>query len=393
MSRSLIARSPDLARLASDGYEISVVHGNLLLHHVPYVTPAREVAYGILVAPLSLAGDVTVQPPDHVVRFQGEMPCNSAGSPLTRVVIGSTPEEVAPGIAVHHMFSSKPDTPHPDYYAKMTSYVLMLEGHAQAIDSTATARTYFVPNDPDDDSVFEYTDSASTRAGIVTINERLKLGRVAIVGLGGTGSYILDLVAKTPVREIHLYDGDRFLQHNAFRAPGAASIERLREAPPKADYWAEAYRPMRRGIVAHPYFLDEDSLSELDHMDFVFMSLEGGEAKRLIVERLERAELPFIDVGLGVQRTADALVGVLAITTSTPEMREHVHSMKRIDFAPGAAENEYDLNIQIADLNALNAALAVVRWKRLFGVYTDLEGEHYSAYTTDGNFMLNEDQS
>lgn len=42
--------------------------------------------------------------------------------------------------------------------------------------------------------------------------------RVAIVGVGGTGSYILDMVAKTWVREIHLFDSDRFLQYNAFRS-------------------------------------------------------------------------------------------------------------------------------------------------------------------------------
>ena len=393
MSRSLIARSPDLARLASEGYEISILHGHLLVHHVPYVTSSRELAYGTLVAPLTLAGDVTVQPPDHVVRFQGQMPCSITGAPLTRIVIGSQEEQLASDLVVQHMFSSKPDAPHPDYYEKMTSYVRMLEGHAQALDPHATARTFFVPNEPDEDTVFEYTDSASTRAGIAAISERLKLERVAIIGLGGTGSYILDLVAKTPVREIHLFDGDRFLQHNAFRAPGAASIEQLREAPLKVDHYTAIYRHMRRGIVPHRYFIDEDSLTELDSMDFVFLSMEGGETKRLIVERLEGAGIPFIDVGLGVQHSGDALAGVLATTTSTASKRDHVHSMKRIDFSSAAAANAYDLNIQIADLNALNAALAVIRWKKLFGFYLDLEGEHYSAYSTDGNHLLNEDQA
>jgi tRNA A37 threonylcarbamoyladenosine dehydratase len=36
--------------------------------------------------------------------------------------------------------------------------------------------------------------------------------------LSGTGSYILDLLAKVPIREIHLCDGDDFARHNAFRA-------------------------------------------------------------------------------------------------------------------------------------------------------------------------------
>ena len=42
-------------------------------------------------------------------------------------------------------------------------------------------------------------------------------------------------------------------------------------------------------------------------------------------------------------------------------------------------------------LNALNAALAVVRWKRLRGVYADLEREHHAIYEVDGNTLLNEE--
>ena len=71
--------------------------------------------------------------------------------------------------------------------------------------------------------------SPTTRDGL--------LGAVAIAGPGGTGSYVLDLVAKTPVRDIHLFDGDSFMSHNAFRAPGAASLEELRALPKKVDYF------------------------------------------------------------------------------------------------------------------------------------------------------------
>ena len=59
---------------------------------------------------------------------------------------------------------------------------------------------------------------------------------VAIIGLGGTGGYILDFVAKTPVKQIRLFDPDVFLSHNAFRAPGAPMLEELRDAPKKVDY-------------------------------------------------------------------------------------------------------------------------------------------------------------
>lgn len=76
---------------------------------------------------------------------------------------------------------------------------------------------------------------------------------------------------------------------------------------------------------------------------------------------------------------------------STPEKRAHVREKKRIGMTGRDADGVYSHNIQIAELNALNAALAVIRWKKWCGFYLDLEGEHHSIYTLDGNNIINED--
>ena len=62
--------------------------------------------------------------------------------------------------------------------------------------------------------------------------------------------------------------------------------------------------------------------------------------------------------------------------------------------APSAApaEEYSETNIQVADLNSLNAALAVIKWKKMFGFYKDYEQEHFCTYTIDGNHICNEDQ-
>lgn len=73
------------------------------------------------------------------------------------------------------------------------------------------------------------------------ITAKLAVEKLAIVGLGGTGAYVLDLIAKTPVKEIHLFDGDKFSSHNAFRAPGAASIDDLHKQNLKVEYLHAIY--------------------------------------------------------------------------------------------------------------------------------------------------------
>ncbi|MDP8994389.1 MAG: hypothetical protein M3N07_05300 [Pseudomonadota bacterium] len=97
-----------------------------------------------------------------------------------------------------------------------------------------------------------------------------------------------------------------------------------------------------------------------------------------------------MDVGIGVQLIDNRLIGVVRTTTSRPGMRGHLRT--RVSFGDADLGNEYDTNIQIAELNALNAAFAVIKWKKLRGVYLDLEGEHHSTFTIDGNSMINDDQ-
>lgn len=391
MSSQLISRSADLQRLRDEGYDLEIRAGYLVVRRVPYVDSSRQVRYGELVSDLELAGDTTTRPTNHVTMFAGAAPCDQHGVVLSKIVNSTQHQELGDGLAIDHTFSSKPPGGYTDYYDKMIAYIRIVAAPALTIDDSVTATPFPVVLDDECSTVFNYIDTASSRAGINVISNKLALAQVAIVGVGGTGSYVLDLVAKTLVHEIHLFDGDRFLQHNSFRSPGAASIEDLDGGPSKVSYFAQRYSKMHRNILVHPYCLEATNTNELSTMDFVFLCIDKGGAKKAIVDVLEEAGIRFVDVGMGVQEVDGALGGVVRVTTSTSEMREHVHSEGGIPFGDAEAD-DYGQNIQIADLNALNAALAVIRWKKLCGFYRDLENEHFDAYTIDGNHMTNEDQ-
>lgn len=393
MSRQLISRSPDLKRLQDEGYDLEIRHGHLLVKHVPYVTPDGEVDYGVLVSRLDLAGDATETPRDHVALFSGKKPCDRSGQPLDQIINAEQHQDLGAGLTVDFTFSSKPPGGYRDYHEKMTTYVRILASPAEAMDPKATATTFPVI-EPDDaeESVFRYLDTASSRAGITAVSEKLGVAAVAIIGLGGTGTYILDLVAKTPVREIHIFDGDDFLQHNAFRSPGAPSAEDLQARRRKTDYWASVYAPMRQGIIPHSERLDESNINELDGFDFVFLALDETADKRALLERLESMGLSFIDTGIGVDERDGALGGIVRITTSTPAARDHVWDQHRIPLLHAVGDDAYDTNIQVAELNALAATFAVIKWKKLLGFYDDLEHEHHSLFTIDGNQLTNDDK-
>jgi hypothetical protein len=366
----------------------------LLVHHVPFRNSSGQVAYGTLVSRLELAGDVTVRPQDHRAWFVGGIPHGADGRKLSMIINNESAEQHAPDLTSSCMFSTKPldGRGYRDYHHKVVTHVSLISAAAKLLDESATATTFPVILGEDDDSVFNYIDTASSRAGITTAAEKLKVGRVAIIGLGGSGSYILDFLAKTPIGEIHIFDGDLFLQHNAFRSPGAPSVEELREKLTKVDHNARTYSKMHRGIVVHDYFIDLTNVDELVEMDFVFIAADSGEAKELLAAKLIEFGVPFIDVGMGLYEVDGALGGILRTTTTTPAKHEHITANKRISASGGGGNDPYGQNIQIAELNAMNAALAVIKWKKFVGFYLDDEQEHHSLYVIGGNELINEDR-
>lgn len=365
------SRSPDLARLIEAGYELELTgDGYLLVHNVPYLNEQRSIQQGTLVAKLEMNGDTTVNPvQDHVAFFMGSTPYRWNGEQVRPLAV--TNLAIADGRVAHFQMSLKPPSAqfYPDNFEKVEYHVQNIEEEAKHLDSSVTSKTFGPCIINSDEWPFEYADTASGRAGIGAINGRLAGQKIAIVGLGGTGSYILDLVAKCPVAEIHLYDGDVFSSHNAFRSPGAASLDEVRRGRLKVERYTEVYSNLKRKITPHPYNIDGTNACELAPYDFIFLSMEGGATKLAIVEALENMGKPFVNASMGVKKpgSGEQLQAKVEVNGSTVDKRESFR--QQVDFGEIDPDDPYLENIQVAELNALNAAMAVLWWKKWAGVY------------------------
>lgn len=387
MSHELISRSEDLKKLQDEGYDIRLADGYLVIYHIPYVDENKLVQYGIVASELDLSGDSTVKPANHVVLWMGSHPCDHEGKKLTNLVNSLTQGQISDNLVISHSFSQKPEGGYDDYYHKMTTYIRILQNEARSLEPTVTA---FVKQDkiPSAAHVFNYIDTASSRVGITAISKKLKQDRIAIIGLGGTGAYVLDLVAKTPVKEIHLFDDDKFLQHNAFRSPGAPSLDDLSERPSKVERFAKVYSNMRKEIIPHAQRINESNITELNSMSAVFLCVDNDKSRQLVVNHLIENKIPLIDTGIGLYSENDALGGLVRITTLVPSL--YAHAATRISC--GADEdNVYSNNIQISDMNALAAALAVIRWKKMCKFYHDFGHEHNAVYQVVTNEISNDE--
>ena len=117
----------------------------------------------------------------------------------------------------------------------------------------------------------------------------------------------------------------------------------------------------------------------------MFVAIDDNPTRQLLLPALKRLGVPFVDVGMGIEKADDKLLGV--VRTSFGE----TPSSSAAQRGEGGVSDvgEYERNIQTVELNALNAALAVIRWKKHRQFYLDLGQEDRSTYTIDGNHMNN----
>lgn len=366
------------------GLRVSIAGGYIRVHDVPVVDQTGTVQHGTLIAQLSYTEAHVTPPATHQVWFEGPFPCFADGRPMEELrhadVAGG---ELAPGIPADFFFSNKERnwTGYTRHFEQVDHYWRLITDQARVLEPNCTVRLgRHEPTVSGDSSVFRYVDANSLRGRFDHLSAKFKGLRIAIVGLGGTGGYIMDHVAKTPVDEIHLFDGDVFDIHNAFRAPGAAGVSDF--GGPKVDHFHRTYDVMRTGIVPHPTYIEDATKERLDGFDFVFVCVDKGPARKLICTHLIEKGIPFIDCGLDVSVSkTEQLSGVCRVTVVTAEKSDHFFQR-----APTMAEDEkalYAANIQISDLNAVNALMAVVRWKQHVTFYAAAKGYHQLEFTSD----------
>ena len=388
MSQQLISLNQDLKRLRDEGYQIEIHGGHLVALHIPYVNNKKQVLLGTLACPLDLNGQYTTKPSNHVIMFQGEQPCNQEGNTIAGIVHSNSNTLIKEGLRMQLSFSNKPKGGYIDFYHKVKTYADIISAPAKFLDDEITEKPFLPISTEDSGGVFKYLDTNSSRANIDEINLKLQHQKVAIVGLGGTGSYVLDLVAKTMVKEIHIFDGDVFSNHNAFRSPGAATLEVLKERPKKVDYFHKVYSKMRNNLYSHDKFIDESNMHELLDMDFIFLCIDDNEMRYKCATFLRDHSKKFIDVGLEVNMVGGKLIGTIRTTCVTDRKKDHME----LRIPQGINDNnDYSSNIQIAELNNLNAIFAVLKWKKQCGVFQDLEHEHHSLYSINDSQLINEE--
>lgn len=372
MFQKLVSHNPDLERLVDRGYAVAFECGYLFVRDVPYLDAELGLKTGAMVAKLEHIDEARVKQDDHQIWFAGSTPHGLDGQPIPNLAGGPATlplGEHCKDVVVERRFSNKPKGSggFSDFFEKIESYVAIIAGPAMEKHGV-DPYTFRTVKEAGSESVFTFTDTLTSRAEITDLSAKFKDDVVAVIGLGGTGAYVLDFLVKTPVREIRAFDPDRFYVHNAFRSPGRMAPDEFDKN--KADLYQARYENFRTGLSIKPKFVDASCADDFAGVTFAFVCVDKGSSRAGVFDLLISKGIPFIDVGMGLSRKHGPLGGMLRATYFSAEDGDKVRAMGLAELAD-SPNDVYRTNVQIGELNALNACLAILRFKQLRGFYAE----------------------
>ncbi|WP_321795310.1 ThiF family adenylyltransferase [Caballeronia sp. J97] len=365
--------------LEETGYLIDFVGTYLVFYGLPYLDKDGALQHGDWVSPLDLNGAVISPPSNHQAWWRGTRPCDQQGREL-RLGGGADRITVTPDLVSDCSFSYKlldengVARVYQSFEEKVRTYLDTITAPALNAYPGASPFRGIEVGAAAQDSPLRYPDTMSSRYHINDLSSLLRGKKVAIIGLGGTGSYILDFIARTHLQQIALFDDDKVHVHTIFRLPGFIpnAIGKL-----KVEALAQQYGQWRSGIEPVVERITVENVERLKVFDFVFVSVDDGPSRLLIVDWLSSNGVPFVDCGMGLTRSTVGLSGFVRITGVDRKAFDDNAGTVRLP-TENAKDDEYSKRAQITELNALNATMAVIRFKQHFGLF-----DRESAATAD----------
>ena len=281
---------------------------------------------------------------------------------------------VAPDFVTDYSFSFKlqengENRAYRSFEEKVRTYLDAITAPALAAYADATPLRGIAIKAAAQGSPLRIPDTMSARYNLNDVSSLLRGKRVAIIGLGGTGSYILDFVARTHLERIALFDDDKVHVHTIFRIPGfiPGAIGDL-----KVEALARQYGQWHAGLDPVTERITPENIEQLSDFDFVFVSVDDGPARLTIVDWLSAKGIPYVDCGMGLTRSTVGLSGFVRITGVDRQAFEGNVNTARLPVEK-VKDDEYHRQAQITELNALNAAMAVIRFKQHFKLLDRLD--------------------
>ncbi|WP_024668421.1 MULTISPECIES: tRNA cyclic N6-threonylcarbamoyladenosine(37) synthase TcdA [Pseudomonas syringae group] len=172
---------------------------------------------------------------------------------------------------------------------------------------------------------------------------RLRAAHVAIVGIGGVGSWAAEAMARSGVGEISLFDMDDVCVSNSNRQLHALDTTVGR---PKVEVMAERIRAINPDCVVHAVsdFVTRDTMAECitPDMDFVIDCIDSVNAKAALISWCKRRKIQMVTTGGAGGQIDPTLIQIADLNrTFNDPLASKVRSTLRRDYGFSRTPNRH----------------------------------------------------
>ena len=207
--------------------------------------------------------------------------------------------------------------------------------------------------------------------------------RVAILGLGGVGAWIADLIAKSDVYELHGWDHDVIEPKNIIRMPGAVDPDWI--GKPKSEWFEQTYSSIHRRVRGHRVKVTEDNVQEVvANTTFAFVAVDEDESRMTACEAISRARIPFVSVGLSLGRSDRQATASIRVVTGHTDRESWRGGIPRV----GQAGQDDYARLELPDVSAMAAGWAVQSWRKMRGQMLRSQPEECIVYRAEDSSIV-----
>ncbi|RMS09212.1 ThiF protein [Pseudomonas coronafaciens pv. coronafaciens] len=172
---------------------------------------------------------------------------------------------------------------------------------------------------------------------------RLRAAHVAVVGIGGVGSWAAEAMARSGVGEISLFDMDDVCVSNSNRQLHALDSTVGR---PKVEVMAERIRAINPDCVVHAVtdFVTRDTMAECitQDMDFVIDCIDSVNAKAALISWCKRRKIQMVTTGGAGGQIDPTLIQIADLNrTFNDPLASKVRSTLRRDYGFSRTPNRH----------------------------------------------------
>ncbi len=219
---------------------------------------------------------------------------------------------------------------------------------------------------------------------VVEWRELVAQEHVAIVGLGGVGAWIADIVVKADPKEIHGWDYDCIEPKNILRMPGGLDPN-VWIGRPKADWFQETYSLIHTNVHAHNVKVSSENVHKvIEGTSFAFVAVDEADDRMMVCDALANTGIPFVVSGLSLVREDKQIkvsMRIVAAHVGVSSWREAIPQVGQ------AGQDDYG-SLDLPDVYSMNAGWAIQSWRKMRGQFWQEQREECLDYSASDQSLI-----